>query len=189
MNTLYVTKPIHRSPLRRALLLITSALVILAALTAVPARATPASGVTSVTIANGTFADIDIYAKTDIDPTASIDYWKAAINTKGASHLYILQNTVIPGGTFGWHSHPGPSLVIVVAGTATEYEGNDPTCTPHLHPAGSTFVDAGESSGHLVRNESATDNLVVVVVRLIPEALVPTQRIDKPNPGYCPNIN
>jgi quercetin dioxygenase-like cupin family protein len=123
MNTLYVTKPIHRSPLRRALLLITSALVIFAALTAVPARATPASGVTSVTIANGTFADIDIYAKTDIDPTASIDYWKAAINTKGASHLYILQNTVIPGGTFGWHSHPGPSLVIVRSGHCDRIRG------------------------------------------------------------------
>jgi len=126
---------------------------------------------------------------TDIDPGPETDFWKARIDTKGASHLYILQNTVIPGGTFGWHSHTGPSLVIVVSGTATEYEGNDPTCTPHLHPAGSTFVDAGEASGHLVRNDSTTDNLVVIVVRLIPEALVPTQRIDSPNPGYCPNIN
>ena len=80
-------------------------------------------------------------------------------------------------------------LVIVKSGTATEYEGNDPTCTPHVYQAPSTFVDAGEASGHLVRNESTTDNLVVIVVRLIPEALVPTQRIDKPNPGYCPNIN
>ena len=189
MKTLNVTNPINRSPFRRALLLIGPALVIIAALTAVPARATPQSGVTSLTIANGTFADIDVYAKTDIDPRLETDFWKARIDTKGASHLYILQNTVIPGGTFGWHSHTGPSLVIVVSGTATEYEGNDPTCTPHLHPAGSTFVDAGEASGHLVRNDSTNDNLVVIVVRLIPEALVPTQRIDKPNPGYCPNIN
>ncbi len=190
MKTLSVVKPIHRSPLRRrALLLIGPPLVIIAALTAVPARATPQSGVTSVTIANGTFADIDVYAKTDIDPTESAYYWKAAISTKGASHLYLVQNTVAPLGTFGWHSHPGPSLVIVKSGTATEYEGDDPTCTPHIHPAGSTFADAGEASGHLVRNESTTDNLVVIVVRLIPEALVPTQRIDLPNPGYCPNIN
>src|SRR4030095_13215744 len=133
--------------------------------------------------------DIDVYANTDINPGSATDFWKARIDTKGASHLYILQNTVIPGGTFGWHSHTGPSLVIVVSGTATEYEGNDPTCTPHLHPSGSTFVDAGEASGHLVRNDSTTDNLVVIVVRLIPEALVPAQRIDKPNPGYCSNIN
>jgi len=189
MKTPYLTKPIHRPPLRRALLLIAPALVIIAALTPVPARATPQSGVTSVTIASGTFPDIDVYAKTDINPGPATDFWKARIDTKGASHLYILQNTVVPGGTFGWHSHTGPSLVIVVSGTATEYEGNDTACTPYLHPAGSTFVDAGEASGHLVRNDSTTDNLVVIVVRLIPEALVPTQRIDLPNPGYCPNIN
>jgi quercetin dioxygenase-like cupin family protein len=188
MKTLHVTNSIHRSLLRRTLLLIAPALVIIAALTAVPAHATPQSGVTSVAIANGTFDDIDVYAKTDIDPGPTTDYWKAAISTKGASHLYLVQNTVIPGGTFGWHSHPGPSLVIVVSGTATEYEGDDPTCTPHVHPAGSTFVDAGEATGHLVRNEGSV-NLVVVVARLIPEAVAPTQRIDLPNPGYCPNIN
>jgi hypothetical protein len=33
--------------------------------------------------------------------------------TKGASDLHMLQNTIAPGGTFGWRSHPGPSLVIV----------------------------------------------------------------------------
>jgi quercetin dioxygenase-like cupin family protein len=164
-------------------------LIVLALVAAAPALATPQSGVTSVAIANGAFAEMDIYAKTDIDPTNSTDFWKAAISTKGASHLYLVQNTVIPGGTFGWHSHPGPTLVIVKSGAATEYEGDDPTCTPHIHPAGSTFVDAGEASGHLVRNESLTDTLVVIVVRLIPEALVPTQRIDLPNPGFCPDIN
>ena len=153
------------------------------------ARATPQVGVSSLTLAQGAFEDIDVNAKTDINDGVATYYWKAMISTKGASHLFVVQNTVIPGGTFGWHSHTGPSLVIVVSGTATEYEGNDPTCTPHLHPAGSTFVDAGEASGHLVRNDSITDNLVVIVVRLIPEALVPTQRIDLPDPGYCPNIN
>jgi len=186
MTTLYVTKPIHRSPLRRALLLIAAALVIIASLTAAPALATPQSGVTSVTIAKGTFAAIEIFKRTDINSSVATDFWQAVIDTKGASDLYVVQNTVIPGGTFGWHSHPGPSLVIVVSGAATEYEGNDPTCTPHVHPAGSTFADPGEASGHLVRNEGTVD-LVVVVVRLVPEGF--PQRIDLPNPGYCPNIN
>ncbi len=161
-------------------------LIALALVAAAPALATPPSGVTTVAIADGTFDDVDVFAKTDIDPGLGTDYWKALINTKGASDLHVLQNTVVPGGTFGWHSHPGPSLVIVKAGDATEYEGDDPTCTPHVHPAGSTFVDSGEASGHLVRNEGSV-NLVVVVVRLVPEGA--GQRIDLPNPGYCPNIN
>ena len=151
-----------------------------------PARATPQAGVSSVTIAHGTFDEIDVFAKTDLDPDNPKKFWKAMINTKGASHLYVLQNTVTPGGTFGWHSHTGPSLIIVMSGTATEYEGKDPTCTPRLHPAGTTFVDAGESSGHLVRNDGNV-NLVVTVVRLVPEGAV--QRLDRPNPGYCPAVN
>jgi hypothetical protein len=108
------------------------------------------------------------------------------INTKGPSHLYVIQNTLAPGGSFGWHSHTGPSLVIVTAGTATEYEGNDPTSTPTYHAAGTTFVDGGETTGHLVRNDGLV-NLVVIVVRLVPEGAV--QRIDLPNPGYSPTLN
>jgi hypothetical protein len=43
----------------------------------------------------------EVFAKTDLDPGNPKDFWKAMINTKGASHLYVLQNTVVPGGTFG----------------------------------------------------------------------------------------
>ena len=151
-----------------------------------PARATQQAGVSSVTIAHGTFDEIDVFAKTDINPGNPTDYWKAMINTKGLTHLYVVQNTVSPGGSFGWHSHTGPSLVIVMSGVATEYEGNDPTCTPRVHPAGTTFVDPGEDTGHLVRNDGSV-NLVVTVVRLVPEGAV--QRLDRDNPGYCPGLN
>jgi quercetin dioxygenase-like cupin family protein len=162
------------------------ALVGVAAVVILPARATPQSGVTSVIVAQGTFDEIDVFAKTDIDPGNRTDYWKAMINTKGASHLDVVQITVAPGGSLGWHRNPGPSLVMVLAGAATEYHGDDPTCTPDVHPAGSTFVGAGEASGHLVRNDGDV-NLVVVVVRLVPEGV--PQRIDLPNPGYCPTLN
>jgi hypothetical protein len=161
-------------------------LVGLTALIIQPARATPQAGVSSVTLAHGSFDEIDIFAKTDLNSGHPTDYWKAMINTKGASHLYVIQNTVTPGGSFGWHEHTGPSLVIVMSGVATEYEGNDPTCTPRIHPAGSTFIDSGEATGHLVRNDGSV-NLVVTVVRLVPEGAI--QRIDLPNPGYCPGLN
>jgi len=164
----------------------TLALLAVATVVILPARATPQSGVSSVTIAHGTFDEIDVFTKTDLDLGNRTDYWKAMINTKGASHLFVLQNTVAPGGSFGWHSHTGPSLIIVMSGTATEYEGNDPTCTPRVHPAGTTFVDPGEASGHLVRNDGSVP-LVVIVVRLVPEGVV--QRLDLPNPGYCPALN
>jgi quercetin dioxygenase-like cupin family protein len=146
------------------------------------AHATDPSGLTSTMVAKGTFAD-DIAARinTDVDPNAQSDVWRAWINTKGASDLEVLQNTFAPGGTIGWHSHPGPSLVIVKAGTATLYMGDDHTCTPHVVPAGSGFVDSG-ADVHVVRNEGS-EELVVVVASLIPAGA--TRRIDQPRPGHC----
>src|SRR5256885_12905513 len=75
--------------------------------------ATTPRGVTTTTFGVGRFDNIDSTTKTDINSGAATDFWQARINTKGASDLYVLQNTIAPGGTFGWHSHPGPSLVIV----------------------------------------------------------------------------
>ena len=90
----------------------------------------------------------------------------------------------MPGGTFGWHSHPGPSLVIVKSGTATFYMADDPTCSPHVVQAGSGFVDNGHDT-HVVRNEGSVD-LVTVVVSLVPAGF--TRRINEPAPANCPGL-
>ena len=138
------------------------------------AIATPVSGVTSTTFAVGHFDEID--AKT---LTSS---WQARISTKGESDLYVLENRIAPGGTFGWHSHPGPSLVIVKSGALTLYRADDPACAPHVIPAGSGFVDDGHDV-HLVRNEGSVET-VVYVTSLIPRGA--TRRIDEPHPANCP---
>ena len=127
-------------------------------LIAVPALATPPSGVTPTLLAKGRFDVIDAKTKTG--------HWKSRIRTKGSSDLEVLEVRIAPGGTFGWHSHPGPSLVIVKSGTATFYLADDPTCTPHVVTAGSGFVDNGNDV-HVVRNEGNVD-LVNVVTSLIP---------------------
>jgi quercetin dioxygenase-like cupin family protein len=155
--------------------------LVAAALLMLPARATPPDKVATTMIGIGRFTNIDATAKTDIDPSPSTEFWKARIKTKGTSDLHVLQNTIAPGGTFGWHSHPGPSLVIVKSGTATFYLAADPTCTPHVVPAGSGFVDQGQDV-HVVRNEGTVD-LVTVVVSLVPADAV--RRIDQPSPGTC----
>jgi quercetin dioxygenase-like cupin family protein len=136
--------------------------------------ATPPIGVTTTPIATGRFDAINTKVRTGA--------WKASIRTKGASDFHVLQNTIIPGGTFGWHSHPGPSLVIVKAGTATFYHADDPTCTPHVVPTGSGFVDSG-GTVHVVRNEGNVD-LVTIVASLVPAGAA--RRIDEPDPGNCP---
>jgi quercetin dioxygenase-like cupin family protein len=151
-----------------------AASVVTSVLIIAPALGTPASGVTTTVFGVGRFDPIDVKSKTGD--------WEAEIETKEASDLHVLQNTITPGGTFGWHSHPGPSLVIVKSGTATFYLADDPTCTAHVVPAGSGFVDSG-GDVHVVRNEGSVD-LVTVVASLVPAGAA--RRIDEPDPGNCP---
>ena len=146
--------------------------------------ATTPRGVTTTTFGVGRFDNIDSTTKTDINSGAATDFWQARINTKGASDLYVLQNTIAPGGTFGWHSHPGPSLVIVKSGTATFYMADDPTCSPQVVQAGQGFIDDGHDT-HVVRNEGSVD-LVTVVVSFVPAGFA--RRIDEPAPANCPNL-
>jgi quercetin dioxygenase-like cupin family protein len=108
---------------------------------------------------------------------------KVKIIAKEPSDVYVVTNTVLPGGYSGWHTHPGPSLVLVKTGTATVYEGDDPSCTPHTYPAGTGFVDAGGGHVHMVRNEG-TEQLVTVAFQVIPAG--DARRIEAANPGYCP---
>jgi quercetin dioxygenase-like cupin family protein len=96
--------------------------------------------------------------------------------------MHVLSNTIAPGGSFGWHSHPGPSFVIINSGTATVYLGADPKCRAHTFRAGSGFVDKGRAV-HIVRNEGTVD-LVTVVVSFVPTGA--TRRIDQADPGTCP---
>ena len=146
---------------------------------------TPPPGVITSTFGVGRFDDIDSTTKTDVnDDGFKTDFWQARLKTKGASDLYVLQNTIQPGATFGWHSHPGPSLVIVKSGTATFYMADDPTCTPNVVQAGSGFVDDGHDT-HVVRNEGSVD-LVTVVVSIVPAGFA--RRIDEPAPANCPNL-
>ena len=110
--------------------------------------------------------------------------WQARINTKGESDVWMLENRIAPGGSFGWHSHPGPSIVIVKTGALTVYHADDPTCTPEVVAAGSGFVDDGGDT-HLVRNEGTVET-VVYVMSIVPRGAA--RRIDQPQPSNCPSV-
>ena len=71
--------------------------------------------------------------------------------------------------------------MIVKSGMASVYLAADPTCTTHVVPAGSGFVDQGHDV-HVVRNQGKVD-LVTVVVSLVPAGF--ERRIDQPSPGTC----
>jgi quercetin dioxygenase-like cupin family protein len=156
----------------RVLFALTGALIAVVAIGGI-ALATPASGVTSTTIASGSLDPINFLVQNGD--------WSAKIRTRGQTNLTVVENRVAPGGSFGWHSHPGPSLVIVKSGTLTFNEAEDPTCTPAVHSAGDAYVDEG-TDVHVARNETGAE-AVVIVTRLVPEGA--PSRIDEPDPGTC----
>jgi quercetin dioxygenase-like cupin family protein len=137
--------------------------------------ATPSSGFSSsVTSASG----VDEINLKTLVPGAH----EARIKTKGLSDVYVVNNVVTPGGQSGWHTHPGPSVVVIKSGTATVYDGDDATCTPQVYEAGTAFVDHGGGHVHLVRNENSVD-LETVAFQIIPAGAA--RRIDAPSPGNC----
>src|SRR5580765_6407679 len=149
------------------------------------ALATDPVNFSGTTLAKATFGEIDSHVVAEPG-------WQEKIKTHGSSDLYVQQNTWDPTKcdgcipSTGWHTHPGPSLVIVTQGSVTAYDGDDPTCTPHVYSATGTnsFVDIGSGAVHIIRDESGAV-AKTVVVQLIPKAA--NRRIDvTPAPGNCP---
>ena len=87
--------------------------------------ATPATQFTSATLAKAQLDELKIKGQ------SKADHWQVKLKTKGSSDMYVQSNVWAPGGSSGWHTHPGPSLITVTAGEVTVYDGDDPTCTPH----------------------------------------------------------
>src|SRR3954454_23245236 len=61
--------------------------------------------------------------------------WGVMIKTRGLSDVYYTHLKVPPGGNGGWHSHLGPSVIAVRAGTATFYD-DCVDFVPQVFPAG-----------------------------------------------------
>src|SRR5262249_27135724 len=168
--------------------LLFSAVILLAALYfAGSTLGTPPAGFSGTTIAKGRLAEMDVFNQLTKPPDAQTpgnngNVWMSLQKTKGLSDLYVQNNLWQPGGTTGWHSHPGHSLIVVTSGAITNYEGDDPTCTPHVYTAGMAFVDPGGDHVHNIRNEGV-GVATSIAVQVIPADT--QRRIDVPSPGNC----
>ena len=166
--------------------LLSAAIVVTALYHARKALATPASGFVGTTLAVGRFGEFEVFNHF-IPPNSGTerhkrDIWLSWQKTKGSSDLYVQNNVWQPGGSTGWHTHPGHSLIVVTAGTVTAYEGDDPDCKPPVYTQGMGFVDPGGSHVHLRRNEGTVE-AQTVAVQLIPADQ--PRRIDVADPGNC----
>jgi hypothetical protein len=150
------------------------------------AEATPPSGVAFVVLSRAVVPEFAVKRKyrqigDEANPVGKI--WKIELATTRMIEVVTVKFTVQPGGDGGWHTHPGPAVFTVSAGTLTMYEGDDPACTPRLFPAGTGSIEADTiDHNHLLRNETDTVAETIVTFLLpVGSAL----RTDLPDPGNC----
>ena len=146
------------------------------------ALATKAEGYKSTSLAVGRFGDVDVLHSFPRGLRAEENSGLSRPETEGLSDAYVQSNVWAPGGSTGWHSHPGHSLIIVTAGTVTDYEGHDPDCKPHRYKTGMGFLDPGGDHIHILRNEGDVE-AKTIAVQLIPADAA--RRIDVVDPGNC----
>jgi len=101
---------------------LTVALVLLV-LSAAPGAATPSSGVTNMTLARGT------------------DVSGGTIPLQEGTDIVVSQISIQPGGSSGWHMHPGGAIVVVKQGEVTVYKSQGSQCEATTYTAGQAFIE------------------------------------------------
>ena len=116
-------------------------------------------GVTPVLLARGTLAE-----------DVKVNFGDIKIQTKDSVDIATLQVTFAPGGSAGWHIHPGPVFVVIQSGELSVW---DEDCEKNTYGVGETFFEFGPEMSMLVKNESATTPSVVIGTFVVPVGATP----------------
>jgi quercetin dioxygenase-like cupin family protein len=131
---------------------------------------TPPSPVTATPIVGATLGEFT--AKGDGIQVESV---------AGSADVAIVKVVIDPGGSTGWHHHPGVVLVSVKSGAVSEYHHD---CHKTVYKAAKGFVE-GNGEVHVARNEGNVD-AVLYATFLIPTGTPPDKlTIADPQPKNC----
>ena len=100
--------------------------------------------------------------------------------TRGPIDVATVHVSFQPGGSTGWHVHPGPALVTVKTGQLTLHRAKG--CRTRTFAAGQTFLELGPRDVNLTANETGAVTETVVTF-LVPVGAPLT--VDAPAPR-CP---
>jgi quercetin dioxygenase-like cupin family protein len=131
------------------------------------ALATPPSGLTQVPLARGT------------------DVSNGTIPLQVGTDVAMAQITVVPGGSSGWHSHPGGAIIIVKQGTLTVNRAIGSQCQTATYGAGQAFIERPGEVDQVV-NTGTVPYVLLVTFPRVPQG--ESARIDQPDPGTCPGL-
>ena len=114
---------------------------------------------------------------------------EAGIKLKSKYPLDIVTQSIsiAPGGSTGWHSHPGPVFVTVRAGALRIVYANDRRdrhCLGTTYNAGQSFIDRGDENVHTAYAVGPT-GVELWATYLVPGAPNAPFRLDASEPGRC----
>ena len=142
---------------------------LIVALNAAPAGATPPNNFASVLLGRGT-----LQSNGSLPINAGLD-------------VVVAQNIVQPGGSSGWHMHPGGAIVVITQGQITTYESVGDHCVVTTYTAGQAFTER-PNKPLIAVNEGSTVTISYATFPNVPVGVPGAQRIDLPNPGTCPGV-
>ena len=130
-------------------------------------HATPPSQLTQVPLARGT------------------NLSNGTIPLQVGNDVAMAQITVQPGGSSGWHSHPGGAIVVVKEGTLTVHRSIGSQCQIETYSAGQAFIERPGEVDQVV-NTGTVPYVLFVTFPHVPQGESP--RTDVPDPGTCPGL-
>ncbi len=130
-----------------------------------PGAATPPSGLVNVPLARGTNTS------------------DGTIPLQVGTDVAMAQITVEPGGSSGWHGHPGGAIIVVKTGTLTVYRSIGSKCQATTYSAGQAFIERPGEVDDVV-NTGTVPYVLFVTFPRVPQG--DSARIDEPDPGNCP---
>jgi quercetin dioxygenase-like cupin family protein len=140
---------------------------VITAVTFAPSEATPPSGLTNTPLARGSNTS------------------DGTIPLKVGTDVALAQITVVPGGSSGWHSHPGGAIVVVQQGSLTVYGSVGDRCEIAQYAAGQAFVERPGEVDQVINTGTVPYTLFVTFPRVPAGA---SARTDEPDPGTCPGL-
>ena len=138
--------------------------------------ATPTIGAFyNVVLSTGT-AERDIHANGHLAIPGMNEDFSAVLVTEGASNIIQQEIKFSPGGTTGWHTHPG-IVILTLAADSGPVDWYDAKCGKTVYSAGDSWTEGTKL--HDVVNRGATDVHFLVTYIVAKDV---SKRTDEPAP-------
>jgi len=138
----------------RKLILVLGAITVVAATGATVALANSGTLITTTILGH----------RATLSDSVQVNQDRVKFQTKDPTDVLVQTISFQPGGTSGWHFHPGVVIVVVESGQVTTHDASCQTATYGPHQS---FVESG-TEPFMVSNESATDKAVVYATLVVP---------------------